>query len=100
MCFVLPSYYKEGLPRTILESLSVGRPVITTDWTGCRDAIEDNINGFLVPIKDYKLLAEKMIWMIENHNEVEEMSKVNNEKCKKIYDVNVVNKRMLEIMRI
>ena len=100
MCFILPSYYKEGLPRTILESLAIGRPVITTDWTGCRDAIEDNVNGFLVPIRDYNILAEKMIWMIENHDKVRIMSKRNNEKCKKIYDVKIINKEMLKIMGI
>lgn len=100
MCFVLPSYYREGLPRTILESLSIGRPVITTDWTGCRDAIEDGVNGFLVPIKDSETLAEKMIWMIEHHKEVKKFSENNNKKCKKIYDVNVVNKKMLEIMEM
>ena len=100
MCFVLPSYYREGLPRTILEAISIGRPVITTDWTGCRDAIEDGINGFLIPIKNCEILAKKMVWMIENHNGVKKMSNTNHEKCAKIYDVNVVNKKMLSIMEI
>lgn len=98
MCFVLPSYYREGLPRTILEALSIGRPVITTDWTGCRDAIEDGENGFLVPIKDYERLAEKMIWMVEHHKSVDAISRANRKKCEKVYDVNIVNEKMLNIM--
>ena len=100
MCFVLPSYYREGLPRTILEAMAVGRPVITTDWTGCREAIEDGANGFLIPVKDEKTLSEKMIYMIENHDTAKKISSENNKKCKKIYDVDVVNREMLKIMNI
>ncbi|MBR3640650.1 MAG: glycosyltransferase, partial [Oscillibacter sp.] len=46
------SYYREGLPRTILEAMSCGRAVITTDWPGCREPITDGENGFLVPVRD------------------------------------------------
>ena len=47
--FVLPSYYREGLPRTILEALAMGRGVITTDMPGCREPIQPGVNGLLVP---------------------------------------------------
>ena len=50
--FVLPSFYREGLPRTILEALATGRPVITTDMPGCRDPIRHGVNGLLVPPRD------------------------------------------------
>ena len=100
MVFVLPSYYKEGLPRTILEALSVGRPVITTDWTGCREAIRNNKNGFLIEIKNHEELAKKMIYLIENHNIVEKMSNYGYELCKEIYDVRIINNKMMKIMGI
>ena len=49
--YVLPSY-REGTPRTVLEAMAMGRPIITTDTQGCRETVKDGVNGFLVPIKN------------------------------------------------
>jgi glycosyltransferase involved in cell wall biosynthesis len=51
-CAVLPSYYREGVPRSLLEAAAMGRPVITTDSVGCRDAVEDGVTGFLCRPRD------------------------------------------------
>lgn len=56
---VLPSY-SEGLPRTILEGLAMGRPVIVTDVPGCRETVEHDVNGCLVPVRDVRALADAM----------------------------------------
>ena len=53
-CYVLLSHH-EGTPRTILEALSVGRPIITTDAPGCRETVVNGYNGFMVNINDYVL---------------------------------------------
>lgn len=98
--FVLPTYYREGLPRTILESMAMGRPIITTDWPGCRDAVKDGVNGFLVQPKDYMALAEKIKKMIENPDIVQEMGQKSLELCVEKYDVRKINKKMLETMKI
>ncbi|MDP5274739.1 glycosyltransferase family 4 protein [Chengkuizengella axinellae] len=98
--FVLPTYYREGLPRTILEAMAMGRPVITTDWPGCRDAVIDGYNGFLVQPHDYESLAQKMKYTIENPTVVKNMGGNSMRLCKDKYDVNIVNKQMLEIMGI
>ena len=95
--FVLPSYYREGLPRTILEALACGRPVITTDWTGCRVAIENGLNGFLVPIKDCNALAERMIELCDR-NKVIAMGDAAYRICKEKYEVGIINKQMREII--
>jgi glycosyltransferase involved in cell wall biosynthesis len=61
---VLPSYYREGIPRSLLEAASSGRPVVTTDMPGCREIVEDGVNGFLVAPRDVETLAaalEKLI---------------------------------------
>lgn len=50
-CVVHPSYYPEGLSNVLLEACASGRPVITTDRAGCREVVDDGINGFIVPIK-------------------------------------------------
>jgi glycosyltransferase involved in cell wall biosynthesis len=63
-CAVLPSYYREGVPRAILEAAAMGRPVITTDAVGCRDAISDGITGFLCRPKDSADLTERMLAFI------------------------------------
>jgi len=64
-CIVLPSFYREGTPRTLLESASMAKPIITTDNIGCRDVVDDNINGFLCKMKDTKNLQEKIEKMIK-----------------------------------
>lgn len=97
--FVLPSYYREGLPRTILEGLASGRPVVTTDWVGCREAIEDGVNGFLVPIKDAGKLAEKMAILAADRQKVLEMSDAAYKICCEKYEVGVVNRQMRGVMK-
>ena len=57
---VLPSYYREGIPRSLLEAASSGRPVVTTDMPGCREIVEDGINGYLVPPRDVVALADAL----------------------------------------
>lgn len=99
-CFVLPSYYREGVPRTLLEALAMGRPILTTNTVGCKETVKEGINGFFVPIKDAKVLAEKMMYMVENRNELEKMSEESYQYCKERFDVNIINQRMLEIMGI
>lgn len=63
-CVVLPSY-REGVPRSLLEAAAMGRPIIATDVVGCREAVDDSVNGFLCEAKNAADLAEKMLRMIE-----------------------------------
>lgn len=98
--FVLPSYYREGVPRTLLEALAMGRPILTTDTVGCRETVKDGVNGYFVPIKDSNALAKKMIYLIENRNLLKEMSEASYDYCKERFDVKLINKKMLEIMKI
>jgi glycosyltransferase involved in cell wall biosynthesis len=55
----LPSY-REGLPKSLLEAMSVGRPLVTTDTPGCRECVDEGVNGFLVPVKDTELMAQRI----------------------------------------
>lgn len=63
-CIILPSFYREGTPRTLLESASMAKPIITTDNIGCRDVVDHNINGFLCKMKNSKDLEKKIEDMI------------------------------------
>ncbi len=64
MCF--PSYYREGVPKSLIEAAAIGRPIVTTDSVGCKDTVIDGYNGFLVPIKDSDALVEKLTLLIED----------------------------------
>jgi glycosyltransferase involved in cell wall biosynthesis len=96
--FVLPSYHREGLPRTILEALATGRPVITTDTPGCRDPIEPGVNGLLVPPKAPKALAQAMIHLIDHPALVEAMAKRSRHLAETVYNVDLVNAQLLDAM--
>ena len=63
---VLPSYYGEGLPKVLIEAAACGRAVITTDHTGCRDAIEPGVTGLLVPVRDPISLANAIHKLLIN----------------------------------
>lgn len=96
--FVLPSYYREGVPHSILEAMATGRAIITTDSPGCRETVKEGINGFLVPTKNVEELAEKMIWLIENPEEIKRMGKESLKYAKEKFDVKKVNSVIFETM--
>lgn len=62
----LPSYYREGLPKALLEALAAGRPVVATDVPGCREAVRHGDNGFLVPNRDPEALADALARLIQD----------------------------------
>lgn len=97
--YVLPSY-REGTPRTVLEAMAMGRPVITTDAPGCKETVIDGKTGFLVPVMDAKAVADKMFEFIENPELIEIMGKESNAFCKDKFDVNKVNKDMCKYLKI
>lgn len=95
--YVLPSYH-EGLSRSTIEAMAMGRPVITTDAVGCKETVAEGVNGFKVPVAGVPALAEKMIWFIENPDQIETMGLASRKMAEKKFDVHKVNARMLEIM--
>ncbi len=87
---VLPSYH-EGLSMSLIEACASGRPIITTDISGCRETVDDGINGFLVPVKNSDALADAMIRFIElGAEKKQEMSKRSREKTENTFDVKYV----------
>lgn len=97
--YVLPSY-REGTPRTVLEAMSMGRAIITTDAPGCRETVIDNENGFLVPVKSIQPLVAAMTKLIENPELIKKMGQRSREIAEEKYDVNKVNDSMLKAMDI
>jgi glycosyltransferase involved in cell wall biosynthesis len=95
-CVVLPSY-REGTPRTLLEAAAMARPIITTDAVGCREVVDDGVNGFLCRTKDASDLAQKMERMIALSPEARtEMGQCGREKVERQFDEQIVIRKYLE----
>lgn len=93
--FVLPSY-REGTPRSVLEAMAVGLPIITTDVPGCRQTVSSGLNGILVAEKNVDSLYSAMFELINNSDLRSKMGAESLLRAKKVYDVNKVN---LEILK-
>lgn len=97
--YVLPSY-REGTPRSVLEAMAMGRPIITTDAPGCRETVIDGENGFLVPVKSVDALVTAMQRFIDQPDLIEPMGKRSRQIAEDKYDVHKVNAVMLKAMGI
>lgn len=95
--YVLPSY-REGTPRSVLEAMSMGRAIITTDAPGCRETVMAGENGFLVPVRDADALAAAMHRFIEWPHLVPQMGEQSRRIAEEKYDVRKVNAQMMEAM--
>lgn len=95
--FVLPSY-REGVPRSTQEAMAIGRAIITTDVPGCRETVENGVNGFLVPKWNPEALAEKMIYFIERPEQIKKMGNESYKIAQEKFDAEKVNQRLLNIL--
>jgi glycosyltransferase involved in cell wall biosynthesis len=95
---VLPSYYREGIPRSLLEGLAVGRAIITTDLPGCRQTVVSGENGFLVPPRDPERLARAMEAFVEDESLAVRMGRRSRELAVEKFDVHAVNRLVLSEM--
>ena len=97
---VLPSYYREGIPKVLIEALSLGKPIITTDSVGCRETVEYGKNGFTVPIKDFDALAKSMVKVISLPNvDYIEMGRFSRNLALEKFDQKKIFLRYLEVIK-
>ena len=87
--FVLPSY-REGMPRTAIEAASMSLPIVTTDTVGCREVVDDGVNGFLVPVGDHVLLAAKILTLLNDDKLYEKMAQKSREKAVAEFDIQTI----------
>jgi len=98
LIIVLPSY-REGFPKVLIEASSVGRPIITTDVPGCRDAIIENITGIKVPVKSIIPLADSIQTLAEDKSKCIEMGKAGRRYAEKNFNINQVIEKHLDIYK-
>lgn len=96
--FVLPSYYREGVPRSTQEAMAIGRPVITTDVPGCRETVVDGVNGFLVPKWNPEKLAETMVYFIEHPEQINVKGQESHKIAVENFDAEKINARLLAML--
>lgn len=97
---VLPSYYREGLPRSIQEAMAMAKPIVTTDVPGCRDTVVEGLNGFIVPPRDPKALAAAMTRLIERPELVDTMGSASRQLAELRYDERKINDQMLRELQV
>ncbi|MDW8051853.1 MAG: glycosyltransferase family 4 protein [Armatimonadota bacterium] len=98
--YVLPSYYREGVPRSTQEAMAMARPVITTDAPGCRETVRDGVNGFLVPPRDVEALVQAMERFIQQPELIITMGQASRRIAEEQFDAHKIAKRLLEVMGI
>jgi glycosyltransferase involved in cell wall biosynthesis len=96
--FVLPSYYREGIPRSILEAMATGRAIVTTNLPGCRDTVEEGINGFTVEPQNPGQLADSLRTFLHDPSLAQRMGARSRQIAEAKFDVHHVNRILLKRM--
>lgn len=92
-----PSYYMEGLPKSLIEADAIGRPVITCNSVGCKETVIDGYNGYLIPAKDVDALVEKLDILLSDGKLRQEMGKNARKYAEENFSIDVVIERHLNI---
>jgi len=96
---VLPTRYREGVPQSILEAMAYKLPIIATDMPGCREAVINKKNGFLIPPADHDTLVNAMRYFINNPQEIAAMGKRSYEYVCKNFTTEIVNNATIALYR-
>jgi len=98
-CVVLPSY-REGTPRTLLESASMSKPIVTTNVVGCKEVVDDRVNGYLCEVRNAGDLAEKMEMMLQlSKDERKAMGEAGRAKMINEFNESIVIEKYLEVLK-
>lgn len=92
-----PSYYMEGLPKSLIEADAIGRPVITCNSVGCKETVIDGYNGYLIPTKNVEALVEKLNILLGDAKLRQEMGKNSRKYAEENFSIDVVIERHLKI---
>lgn len=96
--FVLPTYYREGIPRSILEALSIGMPIITTNTPGCRETVVNGSNGLLVEPRQLDSLIGAIRYYLESPNTIGPMGQESRKLAESRFNVDIINFQILNIL--
>lgn len=94
-----PSYYREGVPRSLIEACATGRPIVTCNTIGCRDAVDDGENGFLIEPQNVGELADRLRQLIDDAALRQRMGEYGRRKAEQEFDINIVVQSHMDIYR-
>lgn len=94
---VYPSYYGEGIPRVLLEACAAGKAIVTTDHTGCREAVEHGRNGLLVPIRNPEATAQAIEQLLEDSEQRRLMEIQSRQRAETEFDINLIAEKTAEL---
>ncbi len=95
---LLPSY-REGLPKSLLEAAACGLPIVTTDVPGCREVVENDVNGFLVPLKDHKIMADRLEILINFKPLRNKMGAISRQKSEQEFSTTIITKQTVGLYK-
>ena len=99
-CMVLPSFYREGVPKSLLEAGAMGKPIIATDNVGCRETVDDGVNGYLCELRSTESLVDKLELMIQmTHEQRLEMGRQSRLKIEREFDEQIVINKYLDAIK-
>jgi glycosyltransferase involved in cell wall biosynthesis len=96
--FVLPTFYREGVPRSSLEALSIGMPLIITNTPGCKETVTTGENGILIEPRSLDALVDAMEFFLKNPQKVKEMGIKSRQLAETKFDVKLVNKKLISLI--
>ena len=97
---VLPSFYREGVPKSLLEACAMGKPIVTTDNVGCRETVDDGVNGYLCELRSTSSLVEKLELMIKlSHEQRLLMGEKSRAKVENEFDEQIVIGKYLQAVK-
>ncbi|MDH1994810.1 glycosyltransferase family 4 protein [Aeromonas caviae] len=100
-CIVLPSFYREGVPKSLLEAGAMGKPIITTDNVGCRETVDDGVNGFLCEPRSTASLVVQLERMIDmGYERRVAMGIKSRQKIEREFDERIIITKYLETIRV
>jgi len=94
--FVLPSYYREGIPRSTQEAMAIGRAIITTNTIGCKETVDDGINGFLIPPKNVDALVAAIERLVKDPELIRRMGNESRRIAEKKFNVSDLTLKMIK----
>jgi N,N'-diacetylbacillosaminyl-diphospho-undecaprenol alpha-1,3-N-acetylgalactosaminyltransferase len=97
--FVLPSAYREGIPRVLLEAASMGLPIVTTDSAGCNEVVEDSVNGLLVPVHDATALGKALLRLVADSELRARFGEASRRRALEHFDLSIVVEQTRSVYR-
>jgi glycosyltransferase involved in cell wall biosynthesis len=92
----LPSFYREGIPRVLLEAMALRKPIVTTNNVGCKEVVDEGVNGYLVPTKNALALANSIRKILDDDQLSRAMGRASRRKVEREFDEQLVISKVLD----